>query len=89
MVNFTDGFKLSEIDLKLRGPGDIFGTQQSGFPELKYGNIVTDSEVLFNARNIAFKIINKDPELKNAENAILRKLLKERYTDKLKFADTA
>ncbi|NOX17571.1 MAG: ATP-dependent DNA helicase RecG, partial [Chlorobi bacterium] len=50
MVNFSDGFKLSEIDLKLRGPGDIFGTKQSGFPELKYADIIEDKNLLIKAK---------------------------------------
>ena len=63
MVNHNDGFKISEIDLKLRGPGDIFGTAQSGFPELKYINIIHDSNIIMNAKQIAFTIIKEDPHL--------------------------
>ena len=63
MVKYSDGFKIAEIDLKLRGPGDIFGTKQSGFPELKYTNIIEDAEIILEAKLSAFKLIEVDPKL--------------------------
>nr|MCU0343942.1 ATP-dependent DNA helicase RecG [Ignavibacterium sp.] len=63
MVKYLDGFRIAEIDLKLRGPGDIFGTKQSGFPELKYTNIVEDTELILEAKQSAFKLIEVDPKL--------------------------
>ena len=56
--NTTDGFKLSEEDLRLRGPGDFFGSRQSGVPNFKYGNIITDIKELEKAKNDAYYIIN-------------------------------
>jgi len=57
MVKTTDGFKIAEKDLELRGPGDFFGTRQSGMPTLRVGNIIRDAEVLQAARREAFKLI--------------------------------
>lgn len=87
MINFTDGFKIAEIDFKLRGPGDILGTQQSGFPELKYGNIFADFPILENARTEAFQLIKNDPDLKKPENKIIRKTLIDNYSNRVKYAD--
>ena len=64
MVESTDGFKISEADLKLRGPGNIEGTQQSGILQLKLASIVEDGEILRAARDIAKKILAEDPNLK-------------------------
>lgn len=81
MVDYTDGFKLSEIDLEMRGPGDFFGTRQSGLPELRFSNIVRDSLVLMQARQDAKEIISKDPNLTLPENRIIRENLKNRWKD--------
>lgn len=86
MVKYTDGFKIAEIDMKLRGPGDIFGIQQSGFPALKYADLTTDVEILLNAKRDAFKIIEEDPKIFSPQNAIARKNLIEHYSDNLKYA---
>ncbi len=77
MTETNDGFKIAEVDLKLRGPGNIEGTQQSGVPfDLKISNLVEDSEILQHARNIAGDIINDDPNLEKDKNKILVKQLK-------------
>jgi ATP-dependent DNA helicase RecG len=89
MAQYNDGFKISEIDLKLRGPGDIFGTAQSGFPELKHINIVHDAEIIMNAKKIAFAIINDDPRISNNKNLILKKNLIRHYSSSLKYAKIA
>jgi ATP-dependent DNA helicase RecG len=76
MVNTNDGFEISEVDLKLRGPGDIEGTQQSGIPiDFKIANLARDSQVLNFARNVAQDIIDNDPKLENTENTVLKKQL--------------
>lgn len=62
MVNHSSGFKLAEIDLQLRGPGEIFGVRQSGIPDLKMASL-TDSKTISLARDAAQYIINKDPHL--------------------------
>ena len=89
MVQHNDGFKISEIDLKLRGPGDIFGTSQSGFPELKYINIIRDSEIIMDAKKTAFEIIKDDPRLSLSINLIIKKNLLKYYSAGLKYAKIA
>lgn len=68
MVNTNDGFEIAEVDLKLRGPGDIMGTQQSGVLNLKIADIVKDNAILKHARHHAKNILDKDPTLSNPEN---------------------
>lgn len=68
MVETNDGFRIAEADLKLRGPGDISGTQQSGVLELKMANLVTDQELLTHIRNQVITIFDKDPQLMLPEN---------------------
>jgi len=81
MVSTTDGFKIAEVDLKLRGPGDIFGTRQSGMPELKIANIVEDIQLLDIARKEAFKLTQEDPHLRSAENAPIRSYFEKNYKE--------
>ncbi len=76
MVDSNDGFEIAEADMKLRGPGDLEGTQQSGLPfELKIANITRDSQLLQHARNVANAILDSDPTLEKTENQILNKQL--------------
>ncbi|MGL5112189.1 MAG: helicase-related protein, partial [Flavobacterium sp.] len=72
MVNSNDGFEIAEVDLKLRGPGDIMGTQQSGVLNLQIADLVKDKDILLIARNMAFKVLNDDPSMQKQENTILR-----------------
>ena len=82
MVQTNDGFEISEVDLKLRGPGDIEGTQQSGIPfDFKIANLSKDTQILQYARNIATDILEQDPALKNEENQIFVKQLKKLSKD--------
>ena len=64
MVRSSDGFEIAEVDLKLRGPGDIMGTQQSGILRLKIANIVQDKDVLSVASSWAKKVLKEDPKLR-------------------------
>ena len=68
MVRTSDGFEIAEVDLKLRGPGDIMGTQQSGILNLKIADIIKDNEILKIARSYAFETLKNDPSLSLAEN---------------------
>ncbi|MBE6852557.1 MAG: ATP-dependent DNA helicase RecG [Ruminococcus sp.] len=70
--SLTDGFRISEEDLKLRGPGDFFGNKQHGLPDLKIADIAADSEMLSLVAGIAEKIISSDPELMLPEHKGLR-----------------
>ncbi len=75
MVETTDGFKIAEADLKLRGPGDLQGTQQSGVLDLKIASLVHDTHLITLTRNLATKIIERDPSLDKTPNRLLRKQL--------------
>ena len=68
MVETNDGFKIAEVDLKLRGPGDLMGTQQSGILNLRIADIVKDSAILQKARSIAIDVLKNDPNLSKQEN---------------------
>lgn len=89
MVKTNNGFEIAETDLKLRGPGDIFSTKQSGFPDLKYADVVHDAELIKLTKNIAFDLINKDPSLEAANNGVIRKNLIKHYSDNLQYAKIA
>ena len=69
MVETTDGFKIAEVDLKLRGPGNLMGTQQSGVLNLKIADVVKDSQILVAARNTAITLLQEDSNLSKPENA--------------------
>ena len=68
MVRTTDGFEISDVDLKLRGPGDLEGTRQSGILDLKLADIVRDEQMLRAARNTAQRLLDDDPLLQKPEN---------------------
>jgi len=71
MVRTNDGFEISEVDLKLRGPGDLDGTQQSGVLDLKIADLAQDGQILQLARSAAQAILNEDPVLQSPENQLL------------------
>lgn len=78
MVDSTDGFEIAEQDLKLRGPGDLEGTQQSGMAfDLKIANLAKDGQILTIARTTAQEVIDNDPEETNPQNTVLWRRLKE------------
>ena len=72
MVSTSDGFKIAEVDLKLRGPGNLLGTQQSGVLNLKIADIVKDAQILKSARMIAIELLTSDPTLKAPENSFIK-----------------
>jgi ATP-dependent DNA helicase RecG len=71
MVRTNDGFEIAEVDLKIRGPGDLMGTQQSGILNLKIADVVRDRELLELARERAKKILRDDPNLSSDSNRII------------------
>jgi ATP-dependent DNA helicase RecG len=73
MVDTTDGFKIAEVDLKLRGPGNLMGTQQSGVLNLKIADVVKDTKILVAARNTAINVLQEDSNLSNPENINIKK----------------
>ena len=73
MVETSDGFKIAEVDLKLRGPGNMMGTQQSGVLNLKIADVVKDTSILYKARNAAIEILQDDPNLLKPANSCIHK----------------
>jgi len=76
MEETTDGFKIAEVDLEIRGPGDILGTRQSGLPAFKFINLVEDIDIITKSREFAQGVLENDPKLNKIENAILKQSLK-------------
>lgn len=72
MVSTSDGFEIAEVDLKLRGPGDLMGTQQSGVLNLKIADIVKDNDILKTARYHALKVLREDPNLEMEKNKVVK-----------------
>ena len=88
MVNSNDGFEIAEIDMKLRGPGDMEGTQQSGFAfDLKIAKLSEDSQMLRYTRDVAEKILDDDPTLQKPENSLLVKGLRKLKTGVLNWGE--
>ncbi len=85
----SDGFRVAEEDLRIRGPGEILGTQQHGWPELKVANLVTDTELLEMARRDALEIVRRDPLLADPRHAALRRELLARFRHRLAWIDVA
>ena len=81
MVETTDGFKIAEVDLRLRGPGEFFGIRQSGVPEFRIANLIEDGELILLARKEAFDLVDQDPQLRSVAHQALRKHFEERYKD--------
>lgn len=79
MVDSSDGFKIAEVDLKLRGPGNIMGTQQSGILNLKIADVVKDGSILQTARDMAIKILEEDPSLSKSMNLPIHKTFAKIY----------
>ena len=79
MLETNDGFRIAEEDLRLRGGGEFFGTQQHGLPEFKIGNIVSDHHELELARQAGFRLISRDPVLTLSENRIIKQKFKQRF----------
>jgi ATP-dependent DNA helicase RecG len=75
MVETTDGFRIAEEDLKLRGPGEFMGTRQSGLPDLNFGDLIRDREIMEEARAAAFELVQSDANLSKPENLPLRRSL--------------
>jgi ATP-dependent DNA helicase RecG len=74
MVGTNDGFEIAEVDLKLRGPGDIMGKQQSGVLNLQIADLVKDKDILLLARHHAMKLLKDDASMEKPEHQTLRKV---------------
>ena len=86
MVSSNDGFVIAEEDLKLRGPGEIFGTRQHGIPELFISDLVKHVNILEDVKQVASDIIKKDPMLLGEENRILREKVKKMFGDNIQLS---
>ncbi len=83
MCETNDGFVISEKDLELRGSGDFFGTMQHGLPEFKIANLFEDIEMLKKVQVVAMEILEKDPKLEKEENEPLRRLIQDKFKDRI------
>jgi ATP-dependent DNA helicase RecG len=86
-VRTTDGFELAEEDLRLRGVGEFFGTKQHGLGELRMGSVLSDGDLLTQARQDAFALVKADAGLRLPEHAELRKTVVQRYGKTLDLAE--
>jgi ATP-dependent DNA helicase RecG len=82
MTGTTDGFVIAEKDLELRGPGEFFGTEQSGLPRFRFANILRDQHILKLARNDAFDLISKDFDFVLPEHSMVRNQFRQLYAKK-------
>ena len=83
MVNSSDGFTIAEEDLKLRGPGEIFGTRQHGLPELNIADLVKHVDVLERVKEVALDILEEDPYLRDPENQVLRERVQKMFGENI------
>ena len=83
MHDTNDGFVIADKDLELRGAGEFFGTRQHGIPEFKIANLFEDIGTLKSVQAIAMKIINDDPKLEKEKNSLLRKVVDEKFGDRI------
>jgi ATP-dependent DNA helicase RecG len=86
MTATNDGFRIAEVDLELRGPGDFFGTRQSGLPEFRVADLLRDGAMLEEARREAFALVQADPKLLAPDHRALRSSLLTRWRGKLDLA---
>ena len=77
MVETNDGFKIANTDLKMRGPGNMMGTKQSGLLELRFTNLAEDQDMVLKSRELAINTIKEDPNLESKENLVMKSHLKE------------
>jgi RecG-like helicase len=72
MISTNDGFQIAEADMKLRGPGDIMGTRQSGIPKFLFIDLINDSEIIEHSKKTAELIIEQDPQLRLPHHSVIR-----------------
>jgi ATP-dependent DNA helicase RecG len=81
MIKYSDGFRISEEDMKIRGPGEFFGRQQHGLSELKIADPLTQMQLLKKAREEAVKLLKVDPRLEARQNQALKERLLEKFPE--------
>jgi ATP-dependent DNA helicase RecG len=82
MTRTNNGFELAEIDLEIRGPGEFFGTRQSGLPEFRIADIIKDAALLEVAKSEAEKIITTAPDLTQADHRLVKSLVEKNWDSK-------
>jgi ATP-dependent DNA helicase RecG len=82
MVRTNDGFEIAEVDLQLRGPGDLMGTQQSGILNLKIADLARDGQLVVLSRDEAKRLLESDPRLEKPENGMLRQIMEHVFRSK-------
>ncbi|HAO93794.1 MAG TPA: DNA helicase RecG [Deltaproteobacteria bacterium] len=87
MEETNDGFRIAEEDLNIRGPGDFVGTRQSGLPDFRMSEALTDAGLLKTAREEAFRFLDKDPSLSGPEGVRIKEVLKARWEGRLELAE--
>ncbi|MCK4851181.1 MAG: DNA helicase RecG, partial [Phycisphaerae bacterium] len=83
----SDGFRIAEEDLRIRGPGEFFGTRQHGLPQLRVADIIEDMDLLRLARKDAFEIIADDPRLSHPDHQVLKSALQSQFAQSLELID--
>jgi ATP-dependent DNA helicase RecG len=86
-VNCNDGFELAEMDLRLRGPGDLLGVSQAGLPAMRMANLLEDVELMELAREVSREILQSDPDLADAQLSRLVSQTLRRYGKSLQLGD--
>ena len=89
MEETSDGFRIAEEDLRLRGSGEFLGTRQHGLSDLKYVDLVKDVKLIQNAREDAFQLLKQDPQLRKPEHAVIRQHFFKLFADKFELAQIA
>ncbi|MDR4507338.1 MAG: ATP-dependent DNA helicase RecG [Candidatus Brocadiaceae bacterium] len=87
MTHTGDGFRIAEMDFRLRGPGEFFGTRQHGLPELRISNLIRDYPLLKQARKDAFRVVVKDPQLRMETHVKIRQRVLETFKDRLELVN--
>jgi ATP-dependent DNA helicase RecG len=87
MTRTTDGFKIADIDLELRGPGELLGTRQSGLPDFRVANLIRDRSLLEQARRAVYAWLERDPQLQTPDSHLLRRVLAHRWAGRLELAE--
>jgi len=87
MASTNDGFRIAEVDLEIRGPGELLGTRQSGLPDFRVANLIRDARLLDAARRAADGWLRFDPKLQRPESQALRTVLLHRWAGRLELAE--
>jgi ATP-dependent DNA helicase RecG len=88
MEETTDGFRIAEEDLTIRGPGEFMGVRQSGLPDFRIANIARHGQILNEAKTDAFALVDQDAFLRQPEHLMLREILLHRWQERLDLAKT-